>query len=89
MRAAWVKSQHIVSKTVNVLGKYEMSLASYICLCLFVYIEKKLLFVKVNNCLLENFEDCICVDYFPCTCFGLGWPLLFWIAGLDYLYPNK
>lgn len=85
MRAVWMKSQHIVSKTVNVLGTYEITLASYIHSCSFVcYIIKKVLLLNVSFYLLGNFKDCSYTDYFPYICFGLRWSLLFLISKLDY-----
>ena len=54
MSAVWMKSQHIVSKTVNVLGMCDIALASYLCSCCFVYCHmiKKVRFVKVSFYLL-------------------------------------
>lgn len=91
MIAAWMKSPHIINKTVNVLSTCEITLASYIHLCCFVYyhIIKKVVFVKVSFYLLGNFKDFSFTVYFPYICFGLRWSLLFWIIRLDYLHPNE
>lgn len=74
-----MKSQHIVSKTVNILGTYEITLASYIHSCSFVfYIIKKVLFVNVSFYLLGNFKDCSYTDLFSLH--------LFWVKMITSIF---